>query len=352
VRPDRRSHSDFGAGRAKRLAEAALERYGLRDARLHLLRSGFKQVFHVESPTGEEFALRMYGVRHAVEGAARPDDPRLRTSATLRSPETLRAQLSWLMALGRETGLLVPEPVAALDGSLVGCASVEGVPGARRFALVRWVPGRNKKEDLSPADLSLAGSFVALLHGYAERYPVPEVSAFPRWDWHWPFGESAPVWSEGEAFYSADQMAVFEEAARRVRQDLEELGYGSDVFGVVHRDLGLDNLLFHDGIVGAIDFDLCGLGHYLLDLTATLGSLRPVHVDRIEQMQEALLEGYERERSLHPEHQRYFITFTVMQRVAIINRQLQLLASGTTGHEVRDRRYLHNWVRWIRRNYL
>jgi Ser/Thr protein kinase RdoA (MazF antagonist) len=334
-----------------RLAEAALERYGLQDARFYLLRYEFTQVFCVVSPTGGKFALRLYGVPRVGEDAP-SSDSRLRTGVALRSPKTLRSQLLWLLALARETDLLVPEPVPTLDGSLVGHASVEGVPKSRHFVLLRWVPGRHKREDLSPAGLSLVGSYMAGLHDHAERYRVPDPSALPRWDWYWPFGESAPLWSKGEAFYSASEMGVFEEAAQRVRQDLEELGYGNRVFSLVHRDLNVNNLVFHEKKVGAIDFDLCGLGHYLFDVVTVLGALRPFHTDRLDSMREALLEGYESERRLPSGSREYLKTFTAMRRVAAVNRDLELLSSEATCHQARRHRFLRNSATWLRRNYL
>ncbi len=355
---DRRPHrvdEDRRRLRATRLAAAACERYGLRDIRLELLRHGFVQVFRAVSPTGEEFALRMYGTPRVGQEDAQRFDPRLRTAVLLRSPETLREQLLWLSVLGQETDLLVPEPVLTLEGSLIGHVSVKGVPEQRHFSLVRWVPGRHKREDLTPADLSRVGSYLAKLHDHAERYRVPDPSALPRWDWHWPFGKSAPLWSKGEAFYSEEQMAVFEETARRVREELEELGYHSGVFGLIHRDLNLNNLVFHEKRVGAIDFDLCGLGHYLLDLAVPLHALRRHHraEDRFEQMREALLAGYERERSLLPRsYHQHLKTFGAMRRVAVVNRELKLLSSEATRHQARGQRFLRSSVTWLRRNYL
>ncbi len=113
----------------------------------------------------------------------------------------------------------------------------------RYFALLRWVPGENR-EDPTDADLWRVGRLAAGMHDHAEGYRPPDPSALPRWDWGWPFGATAPLWTEGEAFYSAGEMGVFEAASRRVRADLESLGYGGGVFGLIHRDLTLENLLF------------------------------------------------------------------------------------------------------------
>jgi Ser/Thr protein kinase RdoA (MazF antagonist) len=345
-----------------RLAEAALERYGLGDAALEPLRlgEGFTQVLRVAAGRGERFALKLYGppppegVGRGPAGAVEAGERR--TSALLRSPEVLASQLTWLSELGRETGLLVSEPVPLPDGSLLGSVStrdlvprgsrlrwasrrrdaeeleedLRGAPGmSRNFCLLRWVPGRHKLgENLAARDASLVGSYHARLHRHAEACGVPEGSAFPRWDWGWPFGPSAPLWDKGPSFYSEGEMEVFGTAARLVRGDLDRLGYGPGVFGIVHRDLKLENLLFEGGRVSAIDFDMGGLGHYMLDARVFRASLEHHHPDRLGPLWEAFLGGYEQERPLPDDHERYLTTFAVMQRVAAVNRRLGLLGSG------------------------
>lgn len=354
--------------RASKLAEVALQRYGLGDARLHFLRQGFVQVSRVVSPTKGEFTLRLYSLPPVGSEAG------LRTGLRLRSPNTLLSQLMWLKALGRETDLPVPEPLALADGSLMGYVSFDDLPLHRQFlrrvwrryrdtyhpqhpgrycVLLRWVPGEHKSgEDLKTEDVFLLGSYIARLHRLAEGYRVPEGAIFPRWDWEWPFGESVPLWNEGEAFYSSSEMAVFAETAQRTRQDLKSLGYGSDVFGLIHRDLNLNNVMFDGRRVGAIDFDMCGLGHYLLDLAVPLHGLRLRHADRFESMREALFEGYESVRPLPANHGGLLRTLAAMLRVAAINRDLILLASEATRHESRGPGFLRNSVPWLQRNYL
>jgi hypothetical protein len=53
----------------------------------------------------------------------------------------------------------------------------------------------------------------------------------------------------------------FQIVARRVRQVMDELRQGPDVYGLIHADLGLDaNVLFWKGEPRAIDFDDSGFG--------------------------------------------------------------------------------------------
>jgi Ser/Thr protein kinase RdoA (MazF antagonist) len=336
----------------RRLAETALGRFGLGSAAVEPLRlgEGFTQVCRVATRKGECFALKLYSP--PPSGAAGEE---LRQTTLLRSPEVLASQLGWLSELERETDLLVPEPVPLPDGSFLGRVSTRdlGPRGSRlrrasrrldaeelerdlgsapemsrNFALLRWVPGVHRLDgDLADREASLVGYYLARLHRHAEERGVPEGSAFPRWDWGWPFGESAPLWGEGGAFYSEGEMEVFEEASRLVREDLERLGYGPETFGVVHRDPKLENLVFEGERLGAIDFDLTGLGHYLFDLKVFRTSLRHRHPDRLGPLWEAFLGGYEGGRPLPEDLERCLLTFDVMQKVAAVNRSLAILGS-------------------------
>lgn len=338
-------------------AEAALGRYGLEGARLTPLRPvGFKQVIRVSALLRGEFVLNLYGLPPA-RGAAPASDPRAATATSLRAPAVLRSQMAWLSALARDTSLLVPEPVTTSDGSLVARVGEEGTPRARHATLVRWVSDDRGRAEPTEANVRALGVFAARIHDHAERYVVPEGAMFPRWDWDWPFGGSALVWVEGPAFYSEGEMEVFREASRRVRASLGELGHGRDASGLVHRDLTLANLVFSDGMAGTVDFDLCGVGHYLLDLSVVRRSLGRLPQGRGDRLWAALLDSYERERPLpvpvRARLDRYLLTFDAMQKVAAVNRGLGLLDSG--GPEAakaagRGFAFLRNSTAWLGRN--
>jgi Ser/Thr protein kinase RdoA (MazF antagonist) len=284
-------------------AEAALEQYGLQDARFALLKKDqYKLVFRIESPTRERFLLRIY---------------RGRNNQFTASEEVLRSELLWLQALRREAHLTVPEPIPATDGSLVSYASLDRESKPRRCVLLRWVPGRHKTTDLRPADLSLVGSQVARLHRHSERYAVPEGFARPHvWNWDSTLGEAAPLWNKGESIYSPSELDVFRATAERIRRDLRALGNNSDVFGLIHRDLHTSNLVFRGGKAYVIDFEFCGWGYYLFDLAGMLWALETSYGERCAPMQAAFLKGYWRERPLPKGHRRYLETFMAL-RVAL-----------------------------------
>jgi Ser/Thr protein kinase RdoA (MazF antagonist) len=110
--------------------------------------------------------------------------------------------------------------------------------------------------------------------------------------------------------------------------------------------------------VGVIDFDQCGLGYYLFDLSVVLRTLLPSwrRAGRPEgprrRALEALLEGYADARSLPPSHEHLLRTFDVMQRAAAVNRTLHLRSSGTTQGQARLEAFLRQAVVRLQRGYL
>lgn len=338
-------------------AEAALGRWGVRNARLVPLSLGYKHVFRVSRPGGqEEYVLRTYGVPEVDEEVLRRN-PELRTGAGLRSPETLRSQLAWLSDLGNE-GLRVPEPVPAPDGSVVVPVGAGGrwsrlLPFAaerragrpvRRCVLLRWVPGGRRTGELSPQEAFLAGSLLARMHRHGGRFDLSGAPALPRWDWNWAFGRSAPVWREGTTFYSAREISALERVSSRVRSVLEEIGHGRGVFGPSHQDFRLENLVFGRERVGVIDFDVCGLGHYLFDFVKMRSSLRSHLGGRMGPLWDALLAGYEAERPIPGDLDRHLWAFAAMRRMATINTKL---TSGfaRSGERERSLKDAADWFR-------
>ena len=120
------------------------------------------------------------------------------------------------------------------------------------------------------------------------------------------------------------------------------MGEGGEAFGVIHRDPKLENLLFDGARVGAVDFDLCGLGYYLLDLCTVRDSLKTHHADRLGALWEAFLAGYGRERPLHQGLPRHLETLEAMRKVSAVNRQLELLGRGNAPQKLRSPRFLAN----------
>lgn len=153
-------------GRLRRLAAASLATYDIRPARLVPLAHEENTTFRVETPTGDRYVLRI----HRTAGS--PFHPP-------RSADEVRSEMIWITAVRRETGLAVPEPVLAPDGSSLTIVEVEGVPSPRVCVLFRWAPGRFLDVGLTPSHLERLGAFIAQLHRHAVGFSPPP--GFTRW---------------------------------------------------------------------------------------------------------------------------------------------------------------------------
>jgi Ser/Thr protein kinase RdoA (MazF antagonist) len=263
--------------RLRRLAEAALTSYDVPVARLTPVGRGLNTTFRVDGADGGRYVLRVQ----------RPDGP---TVAQVRS------EMAWLAALCRETDLVVPQPVPTRGRDLVTVVADPAVPEPRTCVLSRWIEGRFVDERLGPPQLYALGEFTARLqlHGGRmnglDRGRVDDLTEFGRSQVD---GFSDVVLDRAVARAGGgEQVRAAVERARAVRA---ELGFGADVFGLVHGDLHQENYLFHRGRVRAIGFDGCGFGHYAYDLAVTIGEL--AHLPQRDELREALLDGY---RSVRP----------------------------------------------------
>ena len=297
------------------------------------------------------FLLRSYTLPRASVRARK--GARIAAAGSLFSEEAFRSQALWLSDLRKTGRLPVPEPVPIADGTFMGTVALDGLPDRRFSLLLRWIPGQQKKvADFTAKDARDLGSYVARLHQHAERFVAPEGFYRPRWDWESLFDESAPYWRLAEAVLSGEELNALRFSAGRIKEVLDTVGHAPDQFGMIHRDLHPKNIVFHEGVVYAIDFDHCGWGHYMYDLA------RPhLHFERAgerrEQLQGALLEGYQHHRPLPDDphvvmeafmnmhRMNYFILALARlrqprsQEISISPTEKSTLLQNTIGHLVR-----------------
>jgi len=287
--------------RLRRLATRVLDAYAVGQAELVPLAHAENTTFRVEARNGERFVLRI----HRVSGS--PLHPP-------RSLAEVTSEMLWLAAIRRDTGLSVPESVPANDGSMVTLAYDDDLPEPRLSVLFRWQPGRFLDAGLGPVHLERVGRFMAELHDQASRFIPPE--GFERWRIG-DLSEDVCAFVDGQVreHGGPHAVAIVREVVRRVKEARRNLGTGPDVYGLIHADLHQENYLFAGGQVCAIDFDDCGWGHHLHDLSVALSEIR----DRGEydSLRAALLHGYRAVRSLPAEHERYLKTFNALRTLQL-----------------------------------
>ena len=303
-------------GRLRRLAHAALGRFGVRDARLRLLRHEHNTTFRVDAPGGP-YLLRL-------------------NRSGVHDERTVASEMAWLSALAQETDLGVPLPTAADDGSFVVIASEPGVPDPRPCVLLRWQPGRLVDRRLAPTHLAAVGDLIGQLQLHALRWTPSEAFVRPRVATlttdarrasvsgpasatrgrHPTQPDEASAVELVERLVSSAGASVVTDALALVRRSTGALARTPQASGLMHADLHYENVLFHRGVALAIDFDDCGWGVHLYDLAVTLSELE----DRrnYDALRDALLDGYAKHRPLPDRYDDHLRALAILRRVQLV----------------------------------
>jgi len=327
--------------RLRRLGEKALAAYPDEFARgpVRVIQYEQNATFRVDAAAGRSL-LRIN----------RPDS---------RSEAEVASEMAWLAALRRDTELLVPEPVATVDGRLVVTVDDPAVPGPRTCALLGWIHGRFVDRRLTPRHLARMGANMAALQEHAAGWAPPE--GFVRWRLDGLTAEARrgsvcgpatrvpatiPSIDDGERavalvgeHLSRTEGVVATRAVNVAREVFATLAAREGASGLIHGDLHQENTLFTADAAGAIDFDDCGWGFFLYDLAVPLSELTERR--RFPALRHAMLDAYARTRPL-PDDAEALIDALIAYR----GLQLIVWVLESRDHPgFRDR-----WEAWARRD--
>ena len=228
----------------------------------------------------------------------------------VRNPEAYRYELDLLVYLKEHT-LAVPEPVRRLDGqllSVVGAATDtssgthlgpwrDGACGALfRFfegeEHVTWYP-----EVQEPVVISF-GAAVAEIHQQADRFQKP----YCRHHFDLQYLLDGPLHTLESILKErrGQDLSFFKEYADHMRRQINELGKGKDIYGLIHADLHVGNILYHPNNGYCIlDFDQCAFGWRAYDVATFKYNIIETVPDHLtDEIWRCFLEGYNQVRPL------------------------------------------------------
>ena len=277
------------AERLRALATVALSRWGVGDCEPEIVKYRENAVFRVQAADGQGAVLRVH--RHGYHSDA-----------------ALRSELAWLEALNAD-GIPVPAVIPSAAGAPFEIVQAAGVPEPRQVDMLTWMPGipiGTMEEGLNPAIADVhavfagVGRLCARLHNQTGVWPQPQGFVRHAWDREGLVGPE-PLWGRfwEAAVLGVEERRLIERARARVHEDLTAYGRSPRRYGLIHADLNLDNMLFDGERAILLDFDDCGFGWHLFDLS-TIWTL--FHgSDLAETMRAGVVEGYRRERDLPDE---------------------------------------------------
>jgi Ser/Thr protein kinase RdoA (MazF antagonist) len=271
-------------GQLRDLAWAALAQQGTAVRRLRWMGRHTNYLFCCDTAAGERMVVRV-----CLSGG--------------RSDAELDAELTWLAALARDTGLIVP--VARFSTRV----ATQGLPDGGRCIAFGWVQGRPCGGRPSRRLVADLGRVIGTLHYHARGFRPPRGFTRPALDirhltwagtWHATQLARRPI--------DPEVRRVLAGTAGRVEAVLARLGQGPAGYGLVHADLCLENVLDHQGQARPIDFDDASWGHYALDLAIAADDIP-------EELHPVLLGGYQTVHPLPPGYQEHQAALLAARRL-------------------------------------
>ena len=286
------------------IAHGALQRWDVLPRKIRCLGRGSNVVFRVNA-SNADYVLRLHPPGSA--DAAR-----------------LRSELGWLASIRRDTNLLAPYPIVALnDGreqhSLALRHDLLPRSSVVHAALFEYIEGESKTaRDLSANDVYRVGEYLGALHSEAQFKDAGDHDR-PRLDWAGLFGDESPYASPSDCVLErAEQRRIIDQVARRLRAPMSEMASKPAAMGLIHADLLAKNVLFRVDGIAALDFEYCGWGFYLYDLAPLLWQLKGERAADYPQLEDAMWRGYTSIRRVDEGDRALLETFIAARQVASI----------------------------------
>lgn len=238
----------------------------------------------------------------------------------------IASELDWLSALQGLPGLRAVRPVAGAQGMVT---ELDG-----RF-IVAFAPIQG--QELQPGDeltrhFAPLGEITARLHLHARQWAKPAGFTRKRWDVETILGPR-PHWGHWREAKGLDPQGagLLQKATDDLACRLQDYGTGTEVFGLIHADLRLANLMVDDEGLTAIDFDDCGFGWWVYDLAAALSFIETD--PRLPDLIARWCEGYTRIAPLGP-GDRAMIPALIFLRRVLLTAWLSTRADSDTAQSL------------------
>ncbi len=220
----------------------------------------------------------------------------------IRNPDAYRYELD-LLAYLRQYGLPVPDPVIRRDGKRLSITdtSTGSRNGDRCSALFHFFEGEEHiawHPEVNEQAVTSFGASVAAIHQQADQFSRPHC----RHHFDLKYLLDGPLQTLESILKErrGEDLAFFKEYADFMRRQITGLGKGAEIYGLIHADLHVGNILYHpDNGFCILDFDQCALGWRAYDVATFKYNIIETVPDHLtDEIWRCFLEGYNQVRPL------------------------------------------------------
>lgn len=216
-----------------------------------------------------------------------------------RTNDELLSEVEFVSRL-RQNGMFVPRQLKTVGGeNFLVKPDYEGED--YQIDIQEWIEdtspldnianGFDGTSSLNTEDFFKLGVLAANLHAKTREIGIGNEFKRHAWDGEGLIGKNA-VWGDPmRAFSGSEERSLMIKVFLKIRQNLEHYGKSEKRYGPIHGDLTPENILVRGNDLILIDFDDCGFGWYIFELTTALMFYQPHPL--FDEYLEAAFTGYE-----------------------------------------------------------
>jgi Ser/Thr protein kinase RdoA (MazF antagonist) len=233
------------------------------------------------------------------------------------TPTSIASEMMWLISLRSDSNILVPKVLPAKDGLLVQTIRTGNLNRPQHAVAYSFLPGIKPLENDLISSFNRLGELSAHLHLHAKDWKLPENFVRHSWTPDTILDDNFGLgpWQIG-VNVEGDVLALFWQLENVIRKWLEQIPTDRDNFGLIHSDLTLANILVDGDTHGIIDFDDCGFGWFLSDLTGALTLL--AERSDVPQLISSWLAGYQKASQIPDGGEVAIPTLMMLRRLQLI----------------------------------
>lgn len=229
-------------------------------------------------------------------------------------PEELYDEVLWQARLKEDTDIRLAAVICGKDRQLIQTVTIGG--DSYHLALFEFVPGkalRNLSKDELYYYMEKIGEITAKLHNHVLRWK--ESSKLKRFTWNYEdLAGPDSRWGDYTEMktLTEEESTCYAQALKIIEKRLINYGKGEDRYGLIHSDLNINNILVDGDDIYVLDFDDCGFGWFMYDIST---SVLEYFDETLERCLDSLLTGYEKYRPLSKSDKEELETFIVLRKI-------------------------------------
>lgn len=234
--------------------------------------------------------------------------------------EELEGELIWLDMLKKDSGLKIAGVIPGRDGEFIQELCFEDSGLKCYCSLLEFMPG-NTLRGMQGEELlyymERIGEIAAILHNHVIAWPASAKLKRFCWDYEDLMGVDSR-WGHFNEMktLSPYQSEMYTGVSELIRFRLDRYGKSKDRYGLIHSDLNINNILVEKGSISVLDFDDCGFGWFLYDLsTSVLEYFEDSEAGSLNRLIRAWLKGYEKQRKLTAADYEEIDTFVIFRKI-------------------------------------